>query len=321
MNPQQRTSPFLWKLFIAALLVACGLLLARAEASGGPGRRAFRLDGNFRRVGAYVFGGVWSGMEPYHRLERVLGRRLEIAHWFMSWDNAWDGELAAQPAAEGRLPMISWEPHGVNLPDISAGHYDDYVRSWARGVREHEGLVYLRIFPEMNGDWTPWNGNPKALRDAWRHIYQIFEAEGASNVRFVWAPNGTDEPRLESNRMENYYPGDDYVHVVAFSAYNWGTVRDWSSWSSFYEVVAEPYRRLDDLAERPIWIAEMATTGEGGDKEQWIHEMLMQEGFWRLSAVVWFEEDKETDWRIESTRGGMVAFREWMTDLAPSSGF
>lgn len=217
--------------------------------------------------------------------------------------------------------MISWESHGVELADITAGIHDGYLRHWAQGIRAHDGLVYLRIFPEMNGDWTPWNGDPDALIAAWRYIYQLFQEEGATNARFVWSPNQTDEPRLDSNAMELYYPGDDVVHVMAFSAYNWGTVRDWSQWSSFYEVVAEPYQRLAAISRHPIWIAEMATTGEGGDKEKWIHQMLGQEGFWRLQAVVWFEEDKEADWAVEGLENDMVLFRKWVTELFPASGF
>ncbi len=50
-------------------------------------------------------------------------------------------------------------------------------------------------------------------------------------VRWVWAPN-VDDMRPEYP-MEIFYPGGEYVDVLALSVYNWGTARQWSSWRSF----------------------------------------------------------------------------------------
>ncbi len=65
----------------------------------------------------------------------------------------------------------------------------------------------------MNAGWFPWgvgtNGNTTTdYVTAWRHIHDIFEQEGATNVRWVWAPNV--KPGLPTPYAE-LYPGDDYV--------------------------------------------------------------------------------------------------------------
>lgn len=260
--------------------------------------------------GAYTYGGVWGGMVPIYDLELALGQRLDIVHWFMSWNNDFDASLLEQASQHGRLPLIAWESTSQRVEDIAAGQYDDYIRSWAEGVREFNSPVYLRPFPEMNGDWTPWNGNPAELVVAWQRIVDIFRLYGATNVKWVWSPNITDEPRTQDNRMELYYPGEDYVDILALDGYNWGDTRSWSSWASFEQVFAAPYARIAALGAQPIWIAEVASAESGGDKAEWVREMFATTRFPRLEAVVWFNEDKETDWRIHSSDSVLMAFRE-----------
>lgn len=259
--------------------------------------------------GSYTYGGVWQGMKPVHELESQIGQRLDVVHWFMNWDNDFYPELVADASANGRRPLISWQPHRQSLEDIASGKYDNYIVDWAEGVRDTETTVYLRPFPEMNGYWTPWSGNPTAFIAAWQRMADIFEREGADNVRWVWSPNVTDEPATEGNRMERYFPGTEYVDVLAVSGYNWGTVKSYTAWKSFDEIFAQPYARLTALGGQPIWISEIASTEHGGDKGDWIKGMLESTAFPQMEALVWFNEDKETDWRIDSSASTLQAMQ------------
>jgi len=269
-----------------------------------------------RWVGAYVPSGVWRELRGLRALEAQLGRQLDLAHWYASWDDAFDPEPLHAVLAGGRVPLISWQPMHQDLHDITAGHHDDYLRTWAQGIKNAPGTVYLRPFPEMNGDWVPWNGDPQALRDAWTHLTTLFENEGTHNVRWVWSPNVTDEPRTEHNRMENYYPGHDQVHVLALSGYNWGDTRPNIGWRSFDAIIEEPYARLTRLGPQPVWMAETASSEAGGDKAAWIRGMFAASAeFPRLEAIVWFNEDKETDWRIESSERALRAFASVLRTL------
>ena len=260
-------------------------------------------------VGAFTYGGVWQGMGPVLDLEQRLGRRLDIVHWFTNWNNEAHPEMVLAVAAAGRHPLISWQPHGVNVRDIAAGRYDDYVRRWARDLAGTGVTVYVRPFPEMNGDWVSWNGDPEGLVAAWRRMAALFEEEGAHNVRWVWSPNVTDEPRVAENRMELYYPGDDVVDVLALDGYNWGTTRPWTEWRAFEEVFASGYARVTALGPQPVWFAELASSTDGGDKAAWVREMLDSTAFPRLEAIVWFDERKEADWRMVADPRGADAFR------------
>lgn len=272
------------------------------------------------KFGAFTYGGVWQGMEPVFDLESQLGRRLDIVHWFMNWEHSWDPQLVARASQSGRVPMISWQPHRQPVRDIAAGAYDAYMRSWADGVRDFGGPVYLRPFPEMNGDWVGWNGDAAGLVLAWRRMAQVFEAAGADNVRWVWSPNLTDWPRVDGNRMEDYYPGEDYVDVLALDGYNWGTTRSWSRWRSFEDIFAAPYERITALGPQPLWVAEIGSTDQGGDKAAWVRDMLMSNAFERLEAIVWFDQHSNADWRVDSDQSVVDAFREGLATLTQTAG-
>ncbi len=287
------------------LLLLALLLVPLARAQSAPPPASLLL------FGAFTYGGVWSGDEEIEALERLLGRRLDIIHWYMSWQNEWDGELVASVAAERRLPLISWQSNQVSLSEIVSGARDDYIRSWARGVREFGRVVYLRPFPEMNGNWNNWHGQPGLMVEAWRHIVEIFRSEGADNVRWVWSPNVTDEPRTEANRMEHYFPGAEYVDILALDGFNWGSTRPYIGWRSAEEIFREAYDRITPLDSAPVWFAEIGSTDQGGDKGEWVYDLLRNSWTWfpRLSAIVWFDENKEADWRVASSSQSVSAFQ------------
>ncbi len=261
-------------------------------------------------VGAYIRGAAWNKTILFD-LEEAAGHEFAIIQWFTGWPAPYEAKLVSRVHELERLPLITWQSNKQSLKDINAGLYDDYIRSWAQQIAKAQDLVYLRPFPEMNGDWTNWHGDPDKLVTAWQRLVKIFRDEGATQVRWVWSPNVTDEPRTPENRMELYYPGESYVDVLALDGYNWGNTRPWTAWQSFDDIFEEPYKRVSKLGKQPIWIAEVASTEIGGDKAAWIQDMLSSSNFPRVDAVIWFNENKETDWRIESSENSLNAFRQW----------
>jgi hypothetical protein len=278
--------------------------------------------------------GAWTPSDPYHGdtsgardLQAATGRHVDIVHWYQSWGGgAWISSVQQHAIAavtrEGRTPMLTWEPWSpgagtaqpaYRLARIADGSFDDYITSWAVGLRAVGAVAYLRPMHEFNADWYPWggrvNGNSAAqFVQAWRHIVDIFRAAGASNVRFVWSPLNVDVPA--SNKLESYYPGDAYVDVLAIDGYNWGAgTPQFGGWQTFSQVFRPAYDRLRALGRQPIWIAEVATSTDGGDKTRWIRDMFARaSAMRRIKAIVWFNEDKERDWRAAPTPQIAAAF-------------
>ena len=304
----------------AALVLVLMLNCTFVMADGSPANTRDTYEMQVARMfGSYTYGGVWHGMEPILLLESELGRRLDIVHWFMNWQHDFDADLIASASAGGRLPMLAWQPHTKTVQAIAAGEHDAYIMSWAEGAAAVGGEIYIRPFPEMNGDWVPWNGDTESFVAAWQRTVTLFREAGAHNVRWVWCPNITDWPRTPENAMERYYPGHDYVDILALDGYNWGDAAQWSDWRSFEDIYAGPYARIADIGPQPIWAAEIASAELGGDKAQWVRDMFSSTAFPRLEALVWFNENKEADWRITSSGLVLEAFRESLsggTELA-----
>jgi hypothetical protein len=204
--------------------------------------------------------------------------------------------------------------------------YANQVKSWAKPL-------FIRVGHEMNGDWYPWGGQnngagtltgfgdsqkpdgPERFVAAFRHIRHLFDSVGVSNVSWVWAPNNYSSSADAWNAPEQYYPGDDAVDWIGFDGYNWGTSQSWSGWSGFYSTFSDIYNRFR-LYPKPMMIAEFASAEVGGDKSQWIRDaFLYTKGlFTNVKALTWFNINKETDWRINSSTAAVTAYQQSVAD-------
>jgi beta-mannanase len=275
--------------------------------------------------GAHSPPAPYQGMASFAGREQVVGR-LDITHFFQ----AWGGNIAAfnptwvrNAAGSGRHVLLTWEPWAPGagpeqpafaLRRINDGRYDAYIQSWADGLAAYGRTVYLRPMHEMNGNWYPWsggvNGNTYAQYiDAWRRMYFIFRGAGATNVKWVWSVNAGDVP--SSNDLERYYPGTRYVDVLGVDGYNWGSdTPEYGGWLSFSQIFSQAYARLGRLGPQPIWVTETASNRVGGDKAKWVRDMFASmRKFPRIQAIVWFDLDKERDWRMTSPTATAASFR------------
>jgi beta-mannanase len=145
---------------------------------------------------------------------------------------------------------------------------------------------------------------------AYRHIHDRFVALGATNVVWAWCPNVTDTDGSNKQTMD-YYPGDDYVDWTGVDGYNWGG-RDWES---FAQVFARIYPLLA-AKRKPILIGEMSSSANGGDKAAWIDAIVptLKSSYPLIKGLVWFDINKEEDWRIDSSTQTMAAFKRMAAD-------
>ena len=176
-------------------------------------------------------------------------------------------------------------------------------------------MVGIRFAHEMNGYWYPWaeqaNGNRKGeYLLAWRHIHDIFEAEGATNVVWIWSPNISYE---NSTPLIDLYPGDTYVDWIGFSGY-YGTGGN-EEYKSFDELFAPSIDEVSRVTHKPIVIAETGAVDDAGRKAEWITELF--ESLPRhpeIIGVVWFEGVKQADWRVSVSAAATAAFAEGVAD-------
>lgn len=267
---------------------------------------------------------------PY--FEQLWGHRLNIFLWYQSIGEDFDKSLANWLWSRGTKLELAFEPRNASgsstnqplyrLKTITAGQHDAELRRWARQIKSFGHPVYFRPMCEMNGDWTTWagkaNGNvPTDFIPAWRHIFNIFKYEGATNAMFVWSPNRDGDQASALRTFNMYYPGSSFVHYVGMNGYNWGTMyktSTWTStWQSFSQVFGPSYQIAARYTTKPIMVAEMATTDVGGSKGLWIKDAYTKIKLYypRIKAVVWFNVNKETDWRIQNSSTSLAAFRTY----------
>ena len=73
------------------------------------------------------------------------------------------------------------------------------------------------------------------------------------------------------------------------------------------------YNALITGAKRPVIISEFASTEIGGSKAAWItdvKEQIQSGAYPKLVAAIWFNENKETDWPIESSASSLAAYQK-----------
>jgi len=253
-------------------------------------------------------------------------KAVSIVMWYQQWGNT-DGYQNFQPGwmnevrNHGSIPLVTWDPwnptQGMNQPAFSLqniinGHFDAYITRWAQASKAWGHPYFLRFAHEMNGNWLPWselvNGNkPGQFVQAWRHIHNIFTSLGVTNVTWVWSPN---IDYSNSIPLREVYPGDAYVDWTAMDGYNWGNIGP-HSWETFSQVFQQTYNDILGITSKPLMIAETASTEQAGNKASWITDGFASQlihTFPLIRAFVWFNQDKETDWRIESSPSAQNAF-------------
>jgi hypothetical protein len=282
--------------------------------AGASGASALLVPAHGALLGAFVGTGTLSSFET------ELGRKVAITHNFVGWTDDWTSQLSGM-ASGGRIPLVTWEAWensvGAPLTDIIGGSYDPVIKARAQAAKSFGQKFFLRWGHEMNGNWYPWDGSHNGANaaatatyvSAFRHVHDLFVAAGATNVLWIFCPNVDSVPNDAWNQWASYYPGDAYVDWMGFDGYNWGTVQTTSTWQTFPTIASRIYASIAAKG-KPIMIPETASTELGGDKADWIAGVLpaVEASFPQVKALVWFQMNKETDWRIDSSTAARSAF-------------
>ncbi len=267
--------------------------------------------------------GAWVGTQPaqadINRYQELQQKKLDIVHQFIDWSTNFS---YVKPYADavynnGSVLMITWEPWEYTTVDINNGKADSYLNRMAQDIKSYGKEIWLRPLHEANGDWYPWaighknkvNTN-ETYKAAFRHVVDIFRNNGVSNVKWVHNVNCSNVG--EGTSFLGFYPGDNYVDYTSIDGYNWGTTQSWGSvWQTFDQIFLQSYNAIKTI-NKPIILAEFASTEIGGDKAKWVTESFntIRTSYDKIFAAVWFSENKETDWRINSSAATLEAFKK-----------
>lgn len=306
--------------------------------------------------------GMYTAQAPFNfatfdDAAQKSGTRQSLVGYFGGWDQTFRGDAVVRSWERGLLPMLTWESRPIaaandvpedpeySLPRILGGAFDDYLRQYARDIVETGLPLGIRLNHEMNGTWYPWgeqktngssnNGNrPGDYVAVWRHVHDIFEAEGANAfVIWTWAPNiinNLPARHQDPAYLRSLYPGDEYVDLVGISGYlrqPFVAANDFT----FDYTFGATLDQLRALTDKPILLAEVGATENGGKKVAWMNslfESLGQPANDDIIGLAWFNIAVTTvsqgqlvtnDWRIDSRAASLAAFRDGLA--SPAANF
>lgn len=185
----------------------------------------------------------------------------------------------------GRLPCIRMMARSTceqgpdsiyTLQKIIDGVFDVELSEWAEDAKAVGFPLMVEFGVEANGDWFAWSGifnggdildgygdpakadGPERFRDAYRHIIDLFRAQGVGNVTWVFHVNSANFPEESWNSMVSYYPGDDYIDWIGISAYGPLTPKEArQNWETFTEIMDAAYPEFSAIsATRPLAVLE-----------------------------------------------------------------
>ena len=265
------------------------------------------------------------GMTAWDKWSTQAGGRTRYIMWYTDWSTPFQEFGVTNAYSRGSVPVITWEmknrSKAIPYSDVLAGKWNKYIDTWAASAKTSGREMFVRFGHEMNGDWYGWGGaqngananSPQQFIAMWRFVRDRFTAKGVTNVTWVWCANNESVPNAAWNQPENYYPGDSYVDWICADGYNWGTSQAWSSWKSFDAVFGPIYTRLTTVAPgKPFMIGEFASSEAGGSKAAWIADAatrIASTQYAQIKAFIWFNMNKETDWRVESSASSLNAFK------------
>ena len=254
----------------------------------------------------------------------LLGTQPAYVIYFVDLERGFPDEIIRFNAKNHIKTLVTQElslySQGWNdhiLPEISAGKWDAYFKSFALSARKFPGTVFYRFGYEMNGDWVAWGEQPTAFKAAWRHVWDLFNREKVHNVKWVWSPNVLWGDRVFEEAILPFYPGERYTDFIGLDGYNFGEHHNqYHTWQSFDQVFTSSIAGMKKyFPKKRLWLTEVGCADDER-KAEWIKNFLT--AFNKdpeLPMFIWFNEDKkyagEPNWRFDSDQESKSRFRNW----------
>jgi hypothetical protein len=298
----------------------CAVALLLAAAAGLSTARSASASVYF---GALISGETYgqSGNAPknlaaWELFERHAGKRVAILNQGQIWGQ-WDKAEVEATAARGTIPLVTMGlPEGVTLESIAKGGQDATIRKWAQEAKAFGRPFLFAPWWEMNGGWYAWGKSPYFIA-AWRRFHDLVVGQGATNVTWTWLVNSIwSDP---ASTPAPYYPGAAYVDWTGLDSYNWGeNPAQPDRWITPNQTLSPTLKILREVAPtKPVIIVENAASEYGGNKTDWIREMLTTylPHHPEIKAYLWFnwnflKRGVRHDWPIESSTPAQQQFRQ-----------
>ena len=145
--------------------------------------------------------------------------------WFISqWQGTPYKMVWGVPMVPCGAPSTECNPNASEFDSVASGADNSYYATLAQNlVAGGFGSSYIRLGWEFQGGWFPWSiCNSDGQKDfvaAFRNIVTSMRSVSGANFQFIWNPDDSADTSC-SGQLEDYYPGDSYVNMVALDVYD-----------------------------------------------------------------------------------------------------
>ena len=207
-----------------------------------------------------VYAGL-GGANPSEWWTSAAGKHAPVWQQFVQWGgrSTWAFDRAQSASARPMLSISTGALHQeiITPRAIALGDGDSYLLRLNAQVNQF-GPTYIRLMPEMNGNWNPYcaysaNGRSRGashstamFRRAWQRSVLIVRGGSVSRINaqlhglglpsirgrsagdrlpvvpvaFLWVPQTAGNPRTAANSPHAYWPGSKYVDWVGTDFYS-----------------------------------------------------------------------------------------------------
>ena len=306
-------------LLVAVVIAAAAVAFAVSRIGSPAPRRAAATASLPARPASYL--GVYEPgspgtYQPMAGFAKAAGRQPDIVGYFSGWTQPFATSFAERARGHGAVTIVQIDPTYANVPQIAAGVYDGYLRSYADSVRDFGHPVIIGFGHEMNAPWYSWGYGqvpPATFVAAWRHVVTLFRGQGANNVTWLWTLQADTS---STGPARSWWPGANYVTWVGIDGYYYRRS------DTFASVFGRTISEVREFTAKPILLSETAVGPRAGQASK-IRNLFSGMRRHATLGLVWFDMAQHQgiyhqDWRIEDNAEAETAFRQGVRDeLAP----
>jgi hypothetical protein len=251
--------------------------------------------------------------ESLPAVKNILGQDPQVVETYMGFPGTFPFDQIVALDKAKILPLIQINPKQVNLHFVASGKYDKNIIALADAVKRVHAPVALSFAHEMNGWWYPWSvrvpnaeqyrNRPMFFRAAWRHVWKVFQAQGVTNVTWVWTIS-RDAQRSGWPDLQSWWPGPRYV--------------DWIGMNGYYRAPGQTFDYLYQAQlgilktfapHKPVLITETGV-GPGPTQHTQIENLFAGIKRTGLLGFIWFDLNADEHWNIDKNQVAIQAFRD-----------
>jgi hypothetical protein len=267
---------------------------------------------------------------------------LDFISWGVHKQSYMDNTLAAaKPIPALSFGTVNkYGNEAITPAGIANGKGDQVLIDVAQALDRFGNFAYVRPYAEMNGWWNPYCAynstgsyrgtahSTKNFRMAFRRTYLIVHggsvadinaklvASGmpkldrtndlpVNDVKVIWNPQGFGSPDLKANSADAYYPGDNFVDVVANDLYDYGHGVEW-----------EANRDLFLAYDKPYAIGEWGL-GPGIDHPDFVQKMAnFVSSHNRVKTIIYYRSQNASDFDLAYKPKSLAAYKRYILPLA-----